>query len=152
MARRRRPRKVGGAADLALYKALVGAARRAKPRRRRAKYGAGFFGDLWSGVKSVIPSVARTIGSAIKDPVALAAGKTLGAIDPRLGQFAQKGIYDLGDKFGFARRRKRGGAKMSSLVLSPGLGLARRRPRRRVGMAKRRVVRRKVGGSYARLV
>lgn len=144
MARRRRPKR-GGASDVALLKALVGASRRAAPRRRRPMRGAGFFGDLWSGVKSVIPSVARTIGTAIKDPVALAAGKTFGAIDPRLGQLAQRGVYAAGDKFGFARRRKRrvaGGSLLKRLVMSPGVGLARR---------KRRVVRRKVGGSYARL-
>lgn len=42
----------------------VGRKRRTTVRRRRV--GAGFFGDVWSGIKSVAPAVLRATGLASK--------------------------------------------------------------------------------------
>ena len=102
-------------------------------RRRRLVRGAGFFGDLWSGVKkaaSAIPwrDVGNYANNYLKDSKLLSGN--LGRI-PGIGGMAA----GLAEKAGYGRRRRRVGG----MVLV----------KRRVGAARRRrpaVRRTRVGG------
>lgn len=139
--------------DFSIAKSFAGLARR-RPRRRaapkrRVMRGAGFFGDVWSGVKSLAKPVVRAVRTAVVDPAALLAGQAVGSFNPALGRLAQQGVYKLSDlaaSKGYARRRRRPrkvGRAMKLAVIPAPLGMARR---------KRRVVRRKIGASYGQLL
>jgi len=101
--------------------------------RRRRIYGAGFWGDLWSGIKNV----AKKVGNAFNDSL-----KTNKTISKAAATLAPDIPFGLGDtltgtvqNLGYGRRRKR---------------VVRRRVVRRVGGAMVRMV--KVPGGRKRRV
>ena len=112
---------------------------RRRPRRRvgaRKRMAGGFFGKIFSGIKSAVEKVAPVV-KAIQ-PVSRF-GSMLGLPAPAVEVAKMVGV-------GRRRRRRRVGARLGPAVMRPVLprvGMARRR--RRVGMAKRR----KVGGARA---
>lgn len=121
------------------------------PRRRRVvrkRRGMGFFGDLWSGIKSGVGAVNSVI--PIKDIL-----KQTGAIStglsllPGIGGIASRGAQALG--YGRRRRRKRRGGNVidgNMKILVPSNMLidgGRRRKRKRGGNYS--TLRSSVGGS-----
>ena len=111
----------------------IGFGRRKHVRRHR---GRGFFGDLWSGVKDV----AGKTWNAVKDAKVIS--NVAGQFNPTLGRVAAA--------VGVGRRRRRHKVKRGGLMV----GGRRRGPtsmavrvRRLLGGRKRKVHRRKRGGS-----
>lgn len=80
-------------------------------RKRRSMRGAGFFGDLWSGIKKV----AAPVHNFVKDNKLISRG--LGLLGPK-----GKAVGAVADQFGYGRRRYRrrrmqGGALMPYNVI-----------------------------------
>lgn len=119
---------------------------RSKPRRRfggagrkRRVVGKGFFGDLWSGVKSVASSVAPTLLPIATNLLA----KRLGGRKRRVRKTRMGGLRSalMPVIHGMKKRRvhrKRGGGPIGSALGGILGGL--------LGFGKRRVHRRRVGG------
>lgn len=103
---------------------------RRRPRRRvgaRKRMAGGFFGKIFSGIKSAVQKVAPIV-QAIK-PISRF-GSMIGLPSP---------VVELGKQVGVGRRRRRrrvGRAKLAVVRRPTMVGMRRRR---RVGMAKRRV-------------
>lgn len=111
----KRKKRQSGKGPVSGLLSLIGLKKRRPKRRvvrRRAMVGNGFFGNLWSGIKSGF----KPIGSVLKDAGAFAAGHAVGAINPRLGRLTQRGITEFGNRLGFAKRKR---ARRSVLVPIP---------------------------------
>lgn len=112
-----RHRRVGGA--------LLGLGRRSR------RYGRGFFGDVWNGLKSGVSKIIPSVHNLIKNTGAISKGLSF---VPGIGGLASGAAKALG--YGRRRRvyrKRRGGALSERARLLLGLGRRRIVRRRRVG-------------------
>jgi hypothetical protein len=104
--------------------------------RKRRRRGAGFFGDLWSGIKSVGSAIASPVNDLLK---ATKVVSTLAPMIPVVGSTAGK----LAGALGYGRRKRR----VKRVSMRGGLA-SHLTTKRYVGGRRKKRSTRKRGGAY----
>jgi hypothetical protein len=139
-----RRRKVGGAANALKVLAHLANLKGGAPKRRRSHRvrGAGWLGDVWSGIKSVAGKVAGPVNDLLKST------KVISKFAPSLLPGVGSAIGSVAGLAGYGRKkrvvRKHGGYKITGIRGPPIEVMGYGRKRRKRGGAAHSM--RKVGG------